>query len=217
MAPKKHSGRRKSGGKVKMSPEDQSKIERAEHSIEHLNRSIPSFIRDDMTSEEMQEAIISEIRRTGEPVIGIRPFEVDNRFPAPKDSSFAPLIRRLNRASGRVVAAYAGDGDNRKFDEWTERIIKDYSTKDLKRFVTDEIGEKLLWGGRKGCIRAIQGALYQRFNPSGSRGLNLRETLTALPPRAIDRIKYLETLVSNRKDNRRYIAEIQAKYKGGKK
>ena len=205
-------GGRKSGGLVKMSPEDQSKIERAEHSIESLNRSIPSFIRDDMTSEEIQEAIISEIRRTGEPnmQVQILPIEIDGRFSAPKDKYFALIIDGLN-------ATHYTSGGEEFFISRAEKIEKNYNTKDLRRFVVDELGEKVYRGGRSEYITTIGLALLHRFNPWGSTGRGLRENLTTLTSRAIDRIKTLENRVSARKDNRRYIAEIQAKYKGGKK
>ena len=210
------SGRRKSGGAVKMSPEDQSRIERLQEHIEQENRIIPSFIREGMSEKQIQEAIISEVRRTGETVAGIHPIEVDNRFAPAKDKNFTPLIQGLNDTPGSVAKTFA-ERDSRKIRERIEELTKNYSTKDLRRFVTEEIQTKGFRGGRPGYIFAIEGALYDRFNPRGITGISFPKKLGEPTFMVRSRAGDIRQAMDRRATYRSRIAEIQAKYKGGKK
>ena len=102
MSKKPSSGikKRSTGGKVQMSPEDQWRLANAEEKLKNENKMIPSYIKDGMTQEEMQSAIISHMRESGEDVtiggLTLRGTDIDGRFAATKDSRFEPLIRGLN-------------------------------------------------------------------------------------------------------------------------
>ena len=218
--PKSHSGIKrgsKSGGTAKMSPEDKFRIQLNEQNIERENEMIPSFVHDDMTREEIRDAIISEIRRTGEMVAGVSPVQVDGRFSAAKDKYFAPLIRGLNATEVKGYLEGRSKQESEFFISRAEALTKNYSTKDLRRFILDEIGESIYRGGRNEYVTRIGLALADRFNPRGIAGIGIRHTLTEPDSMLISRADSIGRAIARRSIYRQRIAEIQAKYKGGKK
>ena len=155
--PKGHSGIRrgsKSGG-TKITLEDQRYIADLQEKINYENQRIPSFVRDDMTREEIQRVLRKEIERTGEPVANVHPLEVNGRYLKPKDEHFVSLVRALNatRVNEELM------GRSREAEEFfmkrAEDIANHYPTKDLQRFITDELQEKIYRGGRKEYITNI--------------------------------------------------------------
>ena len=207
-------GRRKSGGgSAKMSPEDRSYLRSLQEDVERENQRIPSFVREDMTKEEIQEAIIGEIHRTGEQAGGVFPIEIDGRLGAPKDKHFAPLIRSMNatQLKGYLMAGHR-EVEN-FFISRAEKLTGSYSTKDLRRFVTDELQEKIYRGGRKEYVTTIGLALLHRFNPRGITGIGIRQTLN-VPTYRLERAAVeIKQAIDRRDIYRRRIADIQAKYK----
>ena len=214
---KGNSGIKRGGGtSPKMSSLDQYRIETNTRNIQDENKIIPSFVREDMTKEEIAEAIISEIRRTGESVARVSPLEVDGSFPPPKDSHFAPLIRGLNATEVKGYLEGRSTQSNEFFISRAEELTKNYSTKDLRRFITDEIGGSIYRGGRNEYVTTIGLALEDRFNPHGTTGSGMRHSLKEPAHTLISRAGEIKQAIDRRGVWRRRIAEIQAKYKGSK-
>jgi hypothetical protein len=93
--------------KEEMSRQDAFQLQEYEQYVNEQNKSIPSYIKSGMTEQEMQDAIVSHIRKTGEVVRVsgryLQPTDVDGRFPAAKDSRFSGLIDAINATDMRKL------------------------------------------------------------------------------------------------------------------
>lgn len=214
--PKGNSGiKRGGGGSVNtsnMSNEDRWAVERYQRDIEKENQRIPSFVNSGMSEEEIREALIVEVQRTGQNIEGVSPATFDNRFPDAKDSRFSPIIQGLN-------ATRSGGRENEDFYiSRAEELTKNYSTRDIRKFITEELGKSLYGRGRKDYQVTLGLILQSRFNPRGVKGISYRDTLDTPDWRVIDRATAKIYQAQARRDiYRQRIADIQAKYKGKKK
>ena len=214
--PKGDSGIRRGGGggavnTSNMSNEDRWAVERYQRDIEEENQRIPSFVNSRMSEEEIREALIAEVQRTGQNIGGVSPATFDNRFPDAKDSRFAPIIQGLN--------ATRSGGENEDFYiSRAEKLTQNYSTRDIRKFITEELGESLYGRGRKDYQVTLGLVLHSRFNPRGVKGISYRETLDTPDWRVIDSaVAKIQQAQARRDIYRQRIADIQAKYKGNKK
>lgn len=214
--PKGNSGIRRGGGASvntsNMSNEDRWAVERYQRDIEEENKYIPSFVNSRMSEKEIREALIAEVQRTGQNIEDVSPATFDNRFPDAKDSRFSPLIEGLN-------ATRSGGRENEDFYiSRAEYLTKNYSTRDIRKFITEELGENLYGRGRQDYQTKLGLILQRRFNPTGVRGISYRDTLDTPDWRVIDRAAARIYSAQARRDiYRERIANIRAKYRGSKK
>lgn len=200
-----------------MSPEDQRRIERLQERIKEAEKDIPPFVHDGMSESEIQRALIKEIERTGETVAQVSPLDVNGRYSKPKDEYFTSLVRELNmtRVKGNLEAGLRDT--ERFFISRADTIANHYSTKDLRRFITEELGQQIWRGGRQEYITTIGLDLMHHFNPRGITGITIRHNLYESTSFLKRRVGSIRQSLDIRSTYRSRIAEIQAKYKGGKK
>ena len=220
-------GRGSSSGKSKMSVSDQYILKRNEDYVKSMDKEIPEYIKSGMTSEEMQSAIVARIRAGSEKLsvtgMSIEASDIDGRFSAAKNSRYDELIRDMNATNfagnknvhfGRNGGGYYEGNLDMFFEERAKKITQKYSTKELREFVSSELGERIYRGGRPEYIRTISSSLQERFTDRGqgyqylSRG-KLSE-ISAKVPRFVSNLRQAVNTRDNALDK---IAEIRGKYK----
>lgn len=189
-----------------MSFQDKERIASIQRDIDYENESIPSFIREGMTEAEIQSAVIAEVRRTGNSINGISPQILDARYAEAKNPRFAPLIDGLNGTSGN------GDREDYYIDRASE-LTSGYTTRELRSFVKEGLGEKIFRGGRKEYETTIGLNLWKKFT-RGEKGGSIRPSLGQPDWVYIDRrIGRISNAITRRRIYQDRIAEIQAKYR----
>ncbi|MBQ6664907.1 MAG: hypothetical protein IJM68_04885 [Synergistaceae bacterium] len=200
-------------GLSKMTREDRIRVEYAQQGIREENETIPSFVKEGMSSTEIREEIVSRVRTSGESVAGVSPSILDNRFADAKDKRFAPLIDGLNatRSTG-----YSGYGDDEYYIGRARELASGYSTRELRSFVVDELGGKVYRGGRKEYETTIGLNLMRRFT-GGVKDRAIRDYLGNPDWDYInDRVSTIQNAISRRRVYRSRIDEVRAKYRKAK-
>ena len=221
--PKGNSGiKRSGGGKVQMSPEDTLLLHSDEDYLAHA-QGIPDYIKPNMTVGQMQDAIETQVRKTGEPISingkSISLQDIDGCYPTSKNSRFAELIRGMNATDmtklpePRVINGYDRDGKiYRQLHERVERLTSGYSTRELREFVTEELGEKIYRGGRANYLTTITLSMQKRFETRTGRML-MRNRLDEPTTRLEDIAYTMKSHVGVRRTIERRVSDIKAKYR----
>ncbi len=208
-------GKHSTGGKVQMSLEDQWRLAKAEKNLKNENKMIPSYIKDGMTQEEMQSAIISHMREGNESEqiggVSLSISDVDGRFASAKDSRFEPLIRGLNDTKFEKTGYQSGKPRD-ILEQRVESLASGYSTKDLRTFVTDELGREVYKGGRKSYIEHITYVLNRKFTSYDSSTV-VRTTLSSPTTRIQRAAQGVKQAIDRRDIYQERIDAIRAKYK----
>ncbi len=99
-----------------------------------------------------------------------------------------------------------------------EELTKNYSTREIRKFITEELGKNLYGRGRQDYQTQLGLILQRQFNPTGVRGISYRDTLDTPDWRVINDAAGMIYRAQARRDiHRQRIAYIQAKYRGSKK
>ena len=202
------SGKRSGVGKNNISREDKWLIESYQKDIERENKIIPAFIKEDMTRDEIRNAVIAEVKN-GNTVMGITPQHIDARFSDAKDSRFQPIIDGLNniRTNGR--------SDEDFYISRVVEITSNYSTRDIRKFIQNELNKSTDgYRSRQGYETKLGLILIDRFNPTGVVGRAFRDSLKSPDwPTIDDRIGKIKQAIDRRSVYRRRISNIQEKYR----
>ena len=224
--PKGNSGIRRGGNSgtkgTKMSQEDAMQLHSDEDYLAHT-QGIPDYIKRDMTLEQMQDAIVAQVRKTGESVSvsgrTLYPEDVDGRYPAPKDSRFTGLIRAMNATDmsklpePRVINGPDRDGRiYRQLYERVESITSGYSTRELREFVSNELGEGIYRGGRPNYLTTITLSMQKKFETPTGRRLT-RNRLDEPSTRLSDFAATMKSHVGVYTYIQKRVADIKAKYR----
>ena len=197
-------------GLSKMSREDRRDIEAIQRNISEESKRIPSFVKEGMSREEIRDEIVTYVRSTGNPVAGVSPIIVDASFADAKDKRFAPLINGLNATRSKGYSSY---GDEDYYIARAIELASGYSTRELRSFVVDELGEKVHRGGRKEYERQIGLCLYIKFT-RGLVGRSIRPYLSTPDWDYIDgKVNGIAGAIARREVYRGRIVDIQAKYR----
>ncbi|MBQ3455002.1 MAG: hypothetical protein IJG36_01075 [Synergistaceae bacterium] len=198
-------------GLSKMSHEDRKDIEAIQSKIAEENKSIPSFVKEGMSATEIQDEIVSRVRASGQTVAGVSPSIVDASFAEAKDKRFTPLINGLNAT--RPKGGYSRDEIEDYYLTRAVELTSGYSTRELRSFVTDELGEKVRRGGRREYETKIGMELMYRFT-RGVIGGSIRPSLGQPDWEYIDRrVRNITNSMLRRKEYRSRIDEIRVKYR----
>ena len=223
--PKGNSGIKRDGGKTRsahilnnnwMRGKDVTKYDRYAVWYEqdrYKGAPIPDYISEDMTDKEIHDSIISHATPANKHLNhmsgdGISVIAIDGRYSAPKDKRFAELVRGMNAT--KMEGGVGNSFDNEFLISRIEKLTSGYSTKELRQFVTQELGLTPYRGGRPGYLDAIWGDMYGRF--TDHLGTLQRQTLGQESHRVERLVNEIKSRITQREIATERINAIKKKY-----
>ena len=157
---------------------DSSYLREQRKLLEMTQKHIPSDMKYGMSEEEIYKKIITDIKTHPEKNIeGITYLDIDGRFEAPKNPRYNELIAGLNS----INIAHIRSDRWQALREQVEKITSEYTTRELTKFISDELGQgsrNALYHGRQGRQAIIELVLNERlYTPNGRP---LRSTLAEI-------------------------------------